>query len=83
MADLTEAVEAAARVTWEHDFGGNPSWEAGAPLHKHYYREGMTPVVHAAYPAIREAVLAELRAVLASEDAERVREAAEALGLTR
>ena len=50
---------------------------------KHATREQVAPVVHAAYPAIREAVLAELRAVLASEDAERVREAAEALGLTR
>lgn len=81
MTDLTEAVEAAARAYWEHDFGGNRTWEAGGPLYRHLYRERVAPVVHAAYQAIRDAVLAELRADLASEDEGRNLSAAATLGL--
>lgn len=79
--DLTEAVEAAARVMWDHDFGGDPQWEAGDPLHKHYYREALAPAINAAYPAIWASVIAKLRADLASEDEARNLRVAAELGL--
>lgn len=69
--DLTEAVDAAARVAWRED--GEKShgqWEAQTRMTRHVMREFITPVVAAAAPlieaAVREQVAREIEAAEAA-----------------